>query len=92
MLGSTPDFPGIRRGKLRAQDGALVYEKNFLFLKRATTAVGPSGRDGTEWDGSGSVRATVAEVTWARRLFNNPLTRTWPWRRWGPTPAEEGGG
>lgn len=46
MLGSTLDFPGIRRGKLRAQDGALVYEKNFLFLKRATTAVGPSGRDG----------------------------------------------
>lgn len=44
--GSTSDFPGIWRGKLRAQDGALVYEKNFLFLKRATVAVGPSRRDG----------------------------------------------
>lgn len=87
--GSTPNFPGIRRGKLHSPDGSLVYEKNFLFLKRATMAVGPSSR--TEWDRSGSARATVEEVTWARRVLN-PLTRTWPWRRWGPIPAEGGDG
>ena len=29
---------------LRAQVEALVYEKNFLFLKRATKQVGPSKR------------------------------------------------
>ena len=31
---------------LRAQVEALVYEKNFLFLKRATKQVGPSKRTG----------------------------------------------
>lgn len=43
--GSTPNFLGIQRGTLCAQDGALVYE-NFLFLKRATMPVGPSRRHG----------------------------------------------
>lgn len=46
MPGSTFDSPGIRRGKLRARAEALVYEKNFLFLKRAMMRVGPLRRDG----------------------------------------------
>lgn len=81
--------PGIWRGKLRAQVGALVYEKNFLFLKRATMRVGPLRRDGM-----GQVLAQP-EKGWARVRYLSPRPLyprlwAWPWRRWDPRSRKRG--
>lgn len=57
---------------LRAQVEALVYEKNFLFLKRATKQVGPSERTGM-----GQVWLTLHNRGEVLRLESCPILFSW---------------